>query len=83
MLTVKNLQTHITFCDFLEFRMVSDRNLFLDSNSKFNFPLIRGYSWHKNQIKKGLKRVDTEVTTPKNKEKQKETESKNKMGCLP
>ena len=52
----KNLQTQNTFCDFLEFSTVTDRN-FWTATQKFNCPLIRGYSWHKNQNKKDTREL--------------------------
>jgi hypothetical protein len=41
------------FCDFSRFFTTKHRNLFWDSNFAKSYLLpIRGYSWHKNKIKR-------------------------------
>jgi hypothetical protein len=49
----KKLQINTTFWDFSQFFTAKHRNLFQDSNfPKSYLPPIRGYSWHKNEIKR-------------------------------
>jgi hypothetical protein len=49
----KNLQINTTFWDFSRFFTAQRRNIFLDSNFPKSYLLpIRGYSWHKNEIKR-------------------------------
>jgi hypothetical protein len=48
----KKLQVNTTFWDFLQIFTAKHRNQFKDSNfPKSYLPPIRGYSWHKNEIK--------------------------------
>jgi hypothetical protein len=49
----KKLQIHTTSWDFSRIFTAKRRNLFLDSNFPKSYLLpIRGYSWHKNEIKR-------------------------------
>jgi hypothetical protein len=49
----KNLQINTTFWDSSRIFTAKRRNLFLDSNFPKSYLLhIRGYSWHKNKIKR-------------------------------
>jgi hypothetical protein len=48
----KKLQFNTTFWAFLQIFTAKRRNLFRDNNfPKSYLPPIRGYSWHKNEIK--------------------------------
>ena len=57
MLDVKHLQPQMTFCDFLDFQTVKNRNLFLDSNSPISHPLFRDYSWHQKPKEKDTREL--------------------------
>jgi hypothetical protein len=61
----------MTFWEFSQIFTAKRRNLFRDSNFPKSYLLpIRGYSWHKNEIKM-IREVITVVTTSKTQQKEK------------
>jgi hypothetical protein len=70
------------YCDFSQIFKAKHRNLFRDSNFPKSYLLpIRGYSWHKNEIKM-IRRGYYSSTNFQDSKQRKSTERKN-MGYLP
>jgi hypothetical protein len=77
----KKLQIKITFWEFSQIFTVKRRNLFQDNNFlKYLLP-IRGYSFHKNEIKM-IRRVHYSSNNFQGSPKRKSTEKKT-LGSLP
>ena len=71
------------FWDFSRFSVTGAHNLFLDSKSTHRtLNALEATSWHKNQNKK-IKWSFYRGNNNHDSKKQKETESKKIMGCLP